>query len=181
MSIWKQYIDYVVRRYRIVNVVSFLLILLTLILLTLLTLPERKRLNFSRLQDASMQKSLTLRQVAEVNEAPTVMTKSFYKMLPNEADFINQLEKLFDTAAENNIYLDDIEYKFDSENAAALSRYVINLPVEGTYTNIRKFIKQLLEQAPNAALDNIVLSREDVTDDNLKARLKLTFYIRKNR
>ncbi len=59
---------------------------------------------------------------------------------------------------------------------ARLERYEIVLPVTGTYSQIRDFMKRALAEIPVLSLDQMSLRREKRTDGRVQAELRFTLH-----
>lgn len=178
MKVYSLYIRYLVRRYGGWNLLLLFILLLILLTVMLLNLPVRQQLKAESEQSATMKQALLQRQSAQISDAPHAMMHAFYSMLPKQAAITTQLEAFFDAAFENQIYLDAIDYKLDEATDRGFTRYHILLPVSGSYTNIRKFVKQVLEALPSAALEGISLEREDAGDSEVDAKLHFILFVR---
>jgi len=140
-----------------------------------LTLPERAKIPPLKQQLAQLAQH---RQPAPVNLEPEIVAATFFADLPKEVTWTQQLELLFDTAFEHDIYLSNVEYKQETDTSGQLTLYKLVLPVSATYTNTRVFIQELLEMLPNAALDQIILNREEGKAE-IAAKLQFTLYFRR--
>lgn len=180
MNLLIQYSKYMARRYGRLNLCSLGLITITTIIFSF-SIVERHRLTDINKQSFAIKDQLLQRKVDHESRSPDAVVSVFYDLLPKESDLTNQIEDFFDVAFDNDIYLDGVEYKFDDHVAAKFSRCRITLPVSGTYTNLRKFVKQVLEKMPNAALTQIALSRENPQETDINARLQFIVLLRSER
>ena len=57
-----------------------------------------------------------------------------------------------------------------------LERYEIVLPVSGSYSQLRDFMKRSLAEIPVLSLDQVSLKREKRSDDRVQAELRLTLH-----
>lgn len=114
-----------------------------------------------------------------VRTSPEFSINTFYRQLPPTSDIPDFLEKLFDMAFENEIYLDRVDYKYSQVPATSLVRYHVTLPISGGYKNMRQFINAVLKGMPSAALDNITFSREVTSNADVEANLQLSLYFKK--
>jgi Tfp pilus assembly protein PilO len=88
------------------------------------------------------------------------------------------LRQLFDAAAKNGLTLDQGDYSMSSEKSGEIHRYQINLPVQGSYPDLRAFIAQSLNENPALALAHVELMREVIEDTDLQATLRFTLFLK---
>lgn len=101
----------------------------------------------------------------------------FYRALPPASSLPDWLSKVYRAARDQSIGLDRGEYKFGRDKGAKLAVYHINLPVRGSYVQIRKFVEQVLNQIPAAALEGISFKREDIGNRTVEARVGFSLYL----
>jgi hypothetical protein len=89
-----------------------------------------------------------------------------------------QLQSLFVMARGLEIGLPQGQYKMDCEENSLLCSYRVQLPVKGTYTQVRSFVQECLQAVPALSLDELVFKRETVTDEELEVRLVMTLVVR---
>ena len=58
-----------------------------------------------------------------------------------------------------------------------MGMYEVDLPVKGSYVQIRKFIVKVLNAMPSAALEEVSFKRESVGSGELEARIRFTIYM----
>lgn len=101
----------------------------------------------------------------------------FYKLLPPEQSATKLLEKIYKSASKESLRLMQGEYKFTREKAGHLGDYQITLPVKGSYVQVRKFIAEVLNGVPTAALDGVSFRRETIGGTDLEAKIQFTVYL----
>lgn len=69
------------------------------------------------------------------------------------------------------------QYKLSCETEVALCKYRIELPLHGSYRQLRGLVDQSLATLLNASLDGLSLRRESVASDELEANLVLTLFL----
>jgi len=171
------YLCYVVRRHGIGRLGALSLGLFSILWLLCFTLPEREKIVLAEAQVVHLANIREQQAPLNLEQSPEVAVAAFYAGLPSETAWTQQLETLFDAAFEHDVYLNNVEYKQEEDAEGRLSLYKVVLPVTATYLNTRAFIKELLEKLPNAALDQIVLSRDDDKPE-IDAKLQFTLYFR---
>jgi hypothetical protein len=89
-----------------------------------------------------------------------------------------QVRSLFAIAREVALPLPQGQYKLSCDERVGLCQYRIQLPLHGSYAQVRTFMVQTLRAIPFAALDELKLKREAVGNEDLDAQLNLTLYLR---
>ena len=132
-------------------------------------------LNIAKLNIAKLQQ-------ASVNDTNQEMA-SFNQLLPR-ADSLQQSLSLLDNAAlKQRLALNRGDYKFtqikqaQTSNALNLSSYEVILPVAGSYSQIRQFIANALQQQPALALSEVKIKRDNAMSANVEARLVFVLYL----
>ena len=121
-------------------------------------------------------------QQAPVNDTAQEMA-AFNQLLPR-ADSLQQALRLLDEAAlKQRLVLNRGDYKFtqikqaQTSNALNLSSYEVVLPVAGSYTQIRQFIANALQQQPALALSQVKIKRDNTMSANVEASLVFVLYL----
>jgi hypothetical protein len=102
----------------------------------------------------------------------------FYQYFPSKKERFDLVDSIYAAAVDQAILLEHGEYKLVPLKADKLVAYQINLPVRGTYSQLRKFALQVLKEVPSASLDEISFKREAISNDELEAKIRLTLYMR---
>ncbi len=130
------------------------------------------------------------KQAAKVNaiEKPTERSQAeevdmFYSRFPKVEELPDVIAQLYSIAVQQNIALNIGDYRYKSLKAKnqhkhALNKYEIVLPVEGQYTNIRKFVSQSLKALPEMALIDLQIVREDKATREVSARLVFVVFVK---
>ena len=88
------------------------------------------------------------------------------------------LARVFQAAAAQELNLDQGDYRLERDRYSKLQRYEIELPVKGTYPQLRHFLAKTLADVPSLALDSVSFNRQKIDDAALDARVKMTLYMR---
>lgn len=129
---------------------------------------------------AEMRNDLKNHNVNWVPESSRAAKLTFYQSLPRRADIPDLMERIFKIAFENNLLIENGDFKYIKNQDAAFSRYIIILPTQGKYAELRKFMSRVLQEIPSLSLDNISFNREDVKNPEVAAELYLTLYLRED-
>jgi hypothetical protein len=108
---------------------------------------------------------------------PAGQLAEFYRFFPGSDTIADGMSALYNAAAQQNLNLEQAEYRLSHDRDGKLSRYEVVLPVKGGYLPLRKFIAQALADLPNLSLDGITFSRQKIGDTIVDAQLRFTFYL----
>jgi Tfp pilus assembly protein PilO len=100
---------------------------------------------------------------------------AFYRFMEKPEQTTDWLAKLYAIGKATGVGLQSATYK-TQPGAGRLERYEIVLPVTGSYTQIREFLKRALAEIPVLSLDQLSLKREARTDGAVSAELRLTLH-----
>ena len=101
----------------------------------------------------------------------------FYEFFPPQQRAPQLLKAIYRAAHDEAITLSEGEYKFISAKAGGIGKYQVDLPVRGSYIQIRRFIVKVLNALPSAALNEVSFKRDVVGSGELEARVRLTLYL----
>ena len=85
--------------------------------------------------------------------------------------------RLFAAADEHKLALLEGDYRLAASTDARYRVYTISLPLKGNYPSIRAFLAQCLRDDPRLALDALEFRRDQIADENLQVRVKLSLFI----
>jgi len=108
---------------------------------------------------------------------PAEQLAEFYRFFPRQDSASDGMAMLYNAAAEQNLILEQGEYRLMHDRDDKLTRYEVVLPVKGGYVQLRKFIAQALADVPSLSLDGITFSRQKIGDAVVDAQLRFTLYL----
>ena len=114
-------------------------------------------------QGASLGKLDTLYGYLKKSEAPT-----------------DWLAKLYGISVATGVELQSATYRSPQEKnslAEKIQRYEIVLPVQGSYPQLREFMRRALAEIPVLSLDQVSLKRESRNAGAVQAELKMTLHM----
>jgi len=115
--------------------------------------------------------------VASVNA--TEKLGALYQYLEKPEATTDWLAKLYAIGKATGVELQQANYK--SQNAGGrLQRYEIVLPLTGSYTQMREFLKRSLAEIPVLSLDQVSLKRENRREGTVQAEVRLTLHMVKS-
>lgn len=128
----------------------------------------------NRVLEADAGISRDLGAVQNANAADKVA--SVYQYLEKPEATTDWLAKLYAIGKATGVELQSATYK--TQNAGGrLQRYEIVLPLSGSYTQMRDFLKRSLAEIPVLSLDQIALKRENRREGSVQAELHLTLHM----
>lgn len=137
----------------------------------------------ARHQAADLQAQLAALDVARANlrdpvHTPATQAGEFLNQFPKRAELPAVVAALGASANKAGVTLEEGTYTWRAQKGAALARYVIDLPVKGSYPAIRQFVSNVLVAVPAASLDTLRLERREVVEGTVEARLRFTVFVR---
>ena len=112
------------------------------------------------------------------NKSPAEQLSAYYKFFPSEKSSPQWLEKIYQAAQDESVQLDEGDYRPSNKKGEEVVHYQINLPVRGSYLQLRKFLAKVLSEIPNISLDQISYERSKIGDSAVDANIRLTLYLR---
>jgi hypothetical protein len=97
----------------------------------------------------------------------------FYGSFPKMNSVPASLEKIYATAAEEQLSLDRADYKASSDSGERMARYQVTLPIRGQYSKIQGFLVKVLKRIPNASLEYVSFQRSRIGDSTVEATVIL--------
>lgn len=85
--------------------------------------------------------------------------------------------RLFAAAEQHQLALLEGDYRLVASSDARYRTYTISLPLKGNYPSIRAFLAQCLRNDPRLSLDALEFRRDQIADDNLQVRVKLSMFV----
>ena len=153
------------------------LLLLSLLALLLVVLPQVRALDQLESSVAELRKSMPRHAGKWIAPSPQASLNTFYDFLPPESDTYKLVGKLLDAAATQGIAPEKAEYQLTRLSAAPISRYQVTLPLHAEYVAVRRFMIDVLNTLPNAAITEVSITRDEQAEGMVNARLRFTFYL----
>jgi Tfp pilus assembly protein PilO len=98
--------------------------------------------------------------------------------LPTSRQRGKDLEALVAELQRSGLQLDKADYSTTEVDASGASRLEANLPLTGSYAELRRFIAATLDRHPHVALESLQLERSDTRSQQLQVTAKLVFFYR---
>lgn len=157
------------------------LLLMALVILVVGILPMQQELSGLRQQLAQKPKHAVKK--APVISSDELLTKdlALFEQRFLTIDHLSaQLDVLFKLSEKHGLAVDKGQYALAERAAGALRRFEVTLPVSGNYQQVRALVLEALEKIPAAALLDMNLEREKITDGRVKANLRFVLFVRKS-
>ena len=100
----------------------------------------------------------------------------FYRFFESSDDAPTQLAKLHTIGKAAGLDLRSAQYKVDRSGPRML-RYEITLPLSGSYSQIRTFLKNALAEIPILSLDQVNLKKDRPGDGPVNADVRMTLHL----
>jgi hypothetical protein len=137
--------------------------------------PAERELQAQRLVAERLRARVPFQPVASEGRAEEL--RRFYNLFPPLEKLPDQLELIYGLARAAKLELLQGEYRLEKP-PVGLAYYRINLPLRGSYAQIRQFIGSTLKSMPVASLEALRFERKRVGDTRIEAQIRLTVYFR---
>ncbi|MFZ6734891.1 hypothetical protein ACO0LG_23420 [Undibacterium sp. Ji42W] len=131
-------------------------------------------------QQADLQARRLQLNVAKQTPAPDdnlQRLNAFYELLGEKKHVEQQVKTILYLANEAGVSLKAGEYQLAENSAGKFYAYKVQLPVKGSYLQIRKFAEQVLLTIPFASLDEISFKREVINGTTIESKMIFTIYV----
>lgn len=103
--------------------------------------------------------------------------RRFYSLFPASNELTPELERLHRLARRAGLDLAQGEYRLE-RRSVGLWAYRVNLPVRGTYAQLRQFGSLVLKEMPVASIETLRFERKKAVDAQLEAQVRLIVHVR---
>jgi hypothetical protein len=117
------------------------------------------------------------REVVIDADLPSKRMAALKEILPSERSAESEIKKLFLLARNEGLELSQAEYSRSGSDVAPLLRLQLRLPVQGSYSAIRRFIGNALLTMPFLSVDELSFRREETGNAEGEASLKLSIFL----
>lgn len=118
---------------------------------------------------------------AALQLTPEQAVAALLARLPTPAQRSGVLAGILQAAREQNLAIDTLQLHQSDAGAdgadAGVSRQQIDVPLKGSYAQIRAWLVRLLQEQPALSLDALQLKRADAQTDQLDARISLSLWV----
>lgn len=148
----------------------------------LLVLPGREQaIEESERRLASLERNNRRAQVENRVErvTPDDTRQRLLGRFPTETQLNAELGRLLALAAEQGLQVPTGDYRLMPGKDGLFDRYVLNLPVKGSYQTVRKYVAAVRSEFPDLAVDDIALRRENIGSGEVEAQLRFILFGRR--
>lgn len=96
--------------------------------------------------------------------------------IPSARQRGRDLELLVATAQQAGLGLERADYSLGAATAGALTRVEATLPLTGSYAGVRRFVADVLNALPHAALESLQLERANAQAKDLQVTARLVLF-----
>ena len=131
---------------------------------------------FEKLQQAELSRDKRLSAPAQPSHEDAVLNQLF-EVSFSETGVSDILRSVGRIAQRNGVVLSQSEYQNSAEGHGGLSRLQVTMPLRASYPQLKKFVEQVLLEYPGISVDELVLKRESVAQNQVEVRVKLSLWI----
>lgn len=96
--------------------------------------------------------------------------------IPSTRQRGRDLEMLVAAAQRSGLVLERADYSLGAATAGTLTRVEATLPLAGSYGGVRRFVAEVLNELPHAALESLQLERANAQAKELQATARLVLF-----
>jgi hypothetical protein len=137
--------------------------------------PAQDELRAQRAALERLRARMPYKPVTSTNRAEEL--RRFYELFPPAEELATELEQLHRLARGAGLNLAQGEYRLE-RRPAGLWAYRVNLPVRGSYAQLREFLGALLKNMPSASIDALRFERKKALEASLEAQVRITLHLR---
>jgi hypothetical protein len=134
----------------------------------------------ARLQsEAARREAAALRVPAPSPAASTAASSEHVPaLLPPASRLANDLELLFRLARSHQLQAPQAQYQRGPARAGEFESVHVDLPLAGSYVNVRGWVEAVLRSLPHASIDQLAFEREHIARGQIVARVRVTLWLR---
>ncbi len=176
------------KRIRFVYAVSSLLVL-NFIVFVLIVVPEKQKISslqeeYSEQRHKIQEEKKSLRdlesRLSSLQKADADLKRIFKEVLSSKTQGVTEIrEELEELAGTLGVDRSNVDYRYELMPDLGLRRFVLSVPVEGNYRDIRHFINEIERSSHFLILDRVDLSteRETQSGESLILSFQLSTYL----
>lgn len=112
---------------------------------------------------------------------PEARYAAFRAQLVERAALPQTLRILFADAAKNHVALKQVDYKLTRDASGEYLVYRLNVPLKGSYADVRRFAADILTDVHAAALEEIGFKRDSIGAPATEAKLHFAVFLKEGR
>lgn len=102
----------------------------------------------------------------------------FMSGVPTQNELAAVLRQVFDAARDNNLKVPEGDYSAEPAKDGRLSKYTFTLPVEGKYSDVKRFIYELETSDMPIAIDELTLTKGKEESRQLSLNIRISVLYR---
>jgi len=106
-----------------------------------------------------------------------VQLETYYAFFPDVSTLPDWLGEVHLAAARHGLALDSGQYQLQHASGARLASYELDLPLRGTYPQLRAFLADVLTKVPAASIEEVLVRRDSVANREMEARVRLAIHL----
>lgn len=141
--------------------------------------PAQAQLDAARLSAQSLQERITQAGLASREGTLTLdeQLAVFYQLFPGEHEATDWVGKIAAIAQRDGLALQQAEYKAERDKSGKLIRFQMNLPLQGEYPTLRRFLADLRTELPIVSLEQVQFERQKIGDPLIDAKVRLVIFL----
>lgn len=114
---------------------------------------------------------------AAVLPSKIVQLETYYAFFPDVSTLPDWLGEVHLAARRHGLALDSGQYQLQHPSGARLARYELDLPLRGTYPQLRAFLADVLTKVPAASIEEVLVRRDAVANREMEARVRFAIHL----
>lgn len=104
---------------------------------------------------------------------------TFYRHFERDEHLTDRLARVHAIATRLGLEIKRADYRLDSQPGRRLDRYLMTVPVQGSYPATRAFVSAVLRDLPTVSLEQVQFQRKDVAEGSVDAQISFVFHLAK--
>lgn len=121
-----------------------------------------------------------LQAAVRPSPTPSEQLAAFYDVFPTAHSLPETLRTLSQLARAHHLVLRAGNYHITDDHAGRLVRFEVTLPIEGAYPDVRQFIRAVLGQVHNAALDKLDVEKSQTDGSKAMTIVHFTIFVERD-
>lgn len=123
------------------------------------------------------QRTVLRTEMARANNAEAAPTLQLEAL--REREKIDQLlADMHAAARDNQVRLEQGEYRLQAESGTRLARYRMIIPARASYVQLRQWLDVMSASQPGLQIDDLAFKRENIGQDSVEARISFSLLVR---
>jgi len=111
--------------------------------------------------------------------SPEATRQRLLERFPSENQLNSELGRLIELATQQGLQVPSGDYRLIPGKDGLFDRYVLNLPVKGSYQTIRRFVSAVRSEFPDLAIEDITLRRDNIGNTEVEAQFRFVLFGRR--